>query len=86
MVEAGFSSYCGVDILQELFNNFLIPLLAGLISREVGLFWKLSLWSLSVIKARRSAIRSARSAMFRLVAMFLASLLIVLIVLVVAFF
>ena len=61
------------------------PLLAGLISRQAGLFWKLSLWSLSVIKACRSAIRSARSAMFRLVAMSLASLLIVMIVLVLAF-
>ena len=39
----------------------------------------------SVIKACRSAIRSARSAMFRLVAMSLASLLIALIVLVFAF-
>jgi len=46
-----------------------ISLFAGLMSLHVGLFWKLSLWSLSVIKACRSAMRSARSSMFRLVAM-----------------
>ena len=62
-----------------------ISLFAGLMSLHVGLFWKLSLWSLSVIKACRSAMRSARSSMFRLVAMAWASLLIVVIVLEFAF-
>ena len=52
-----------------------ISLFAGLISRHVGLFSKLSLWSFKVMKACRSAMHLALSAMRRLVAMFLASLL-----------
>ena len=52
-----------------------ISLFAGLMSLHVGLFWKLSLWSLRVMNACRFAIHSARSSMLRLAAMFLASLL-----------
>ena len=62
-----------------------ISLFVGLISRHVGLFSKLSLWSFKVMKACRSAMHSALSAMRRLVAMFLASLLMLLITLELAF-
>ena len=46
-----------------------ISLFAGLMSLHVGLFWKLSLWSLSVMNACRFAIHSVRSSMLRLAAM-----------------
>ena len=51
-----------------------ISLFAGLMSLHLGLFWKLSLWSLRVMNACRFAIHSVRSSMMRLAAMFLASL------------
>ena len=62
-----------------------ISLFAGFISLRIGLFWKLSLWSFSVMNACHSAMRSVWSSMFMLVAMFLASLLIALMVLALAF-
>ena len=52
-----------------------ISLLAGLMRRHVGVFTKLSLWSFKVMKACRSAMHSTLSSMKSLVAMFLASLL-----------
>ena len=51
----------------------------------MGLFSKLSLWSFKVMKACRSAMHSALSSMWRLVAMFLASLLMLWMMLVLAF-
>ena len=85
MVEAGFLSYCRVDVLQEFFANS--PDLAfGRVNKSArGSVLKVVFVVLECDKACRSAIRSARSAMFRLVAMSLASLLIALIVLVFAF-
>ena len=62
-----------------------ISLFAGLMRRHVGLFSKLSLWSFEVMKACRSAMHSALSSMWRLVAMFLASLLMLWMMLVLAF-
>ena len=53
-----------------------ISLFAGLINLHFGLFSKFSLWSLRVMNACRSAMRSALSWMLRSVAMFRASLLI----------
>ena len=51
-----------------------MSLFAGLMSLQVGLFWKLSLWSFNVMYARFCAMRSALSCIFRSVAMHHASL------------
>ena len=58
-----------------------ISLFAGLMSLQVGLFWKFSLWSFRVMKACCSAMRSTLSCILRLVAMSRASLLMMLMVL-----
>ena len=61
-----------------------ISLFPGLMRRHVGLFSKLSLWSFKVMKACRSAMHSVLSSR-RLVAMFLASLLMLWMMLVLVF-
>ena len=62
-----------------------ISLFAGLMRWHVGLFSNLSLWSFKVMKPCRSAMHSALSSMWGLVAMFLASLLMLWMMLVLAF-
>ena len=85
MVEAGFLSYCGADVLQELFANS--PDLAfGRVNNSAsGFVLKVVFMVLECYKSLSFGHTFCPVAMFRLVAMFLASLLIVLIVSVLAF-